>query len=547
MGQERPSDTATRLWCAVGRYVICAAILVPLSTLRSQTIRDPGTSIHIEGVVRDNAGAAAAGARIRLGGSQALAEAVSGPDGRFSITATSAGDLVVRAETQYAHSAELTLKPNKGRECRDVILVLGAPASRSSGCLSDAGAGMEFSDAPNFSIAAVTDWTAAGGHGSDNVLRTTEALTRAAVSLPKPERGDGSSTSESARLEAEHRSALASSPRSFEANLKLGKFLLAQGRAQEAKPFLQAAHDLRRDDSAAEIELADALKECGDLQGARGHLKAVLARRPNADALRVQGEVEEKAGDPLAAVRAYEAAVREDPSEQNYFAWASELLLHRAVWQAKDALTAAVKRYPSSVRLTTALGTSLFACALYEEAATRLCEAIDLSPATSEPYELLGKAVLVAPNPLGCAVSTLAQFAKLQPTNPLASYYYAMALWRQNSAPDAQVEQLLERAVNLDGKCSEAHLQLGNLRMTRREIPKAIDSYMNAIAANPELAEAHYKLGLAYDRAGEHEKAKGEFELHETLQAKQKAAVEQQRREVKQFLVVQETPAPNSH
>ena len=51
-------------------------------------------------------------------------------------------------------------------------------------------ASMDFADKPNFTVAAVTDWTAAGGHGSDAVLRTSEALNREALTL-KPENGEG--------------------------------------------------------------------------------------------------------------------------------------------------------------------------------------------------------------------------------------------------------------------------------------------------------------------------------------------------------------------
>jgi hypothetical protein len=43
---------------------------------------------------------------------------------------------------------------------------------------------------------------------------------------------------------------------------------------------------------------------------------------------------------------------------------------------------------------------------------------------------------------------------------------------------------------------------------------------------------------VAYDRAGEPEKARQEFQLHDQIEKLQAAAVERQRREVKQFLVV---------
>jgi len=99
------------------------------------------------------------------------------------------------------------------------------------------------------------------------------------------------------------------------------------------------------------------------------------------------------------------------------------------------------------------------------------------------------------------------------------------------------VEGLLQRAVALDPKCSDAYLQLGNVMMSRRDSAAAIVDYAKAIETNPQLAEAHYRLGLAYDRIGEKEKASREFATHEELDRQQAAEVERQRREVKQFLV----------
>jgi tetratricopeptide (TPR) repeat protein len=109
------------------------------------------------------------------------------------------------------------------------------------------------------------------------------------------------------------------------------------------------------------------------------------APQHDADQHRQLGELDEKKGDPLAAVREDEQAVRLDPSEQNYFAWGSELLLHRAVWQAAEVFRNGSKAHPQSARMLTALGTALFAAALYDQAAASLCAASDLNPSDPEP------------------------------------------------------------------------------------------------------------------------------------------------------------------
>jgi tetratricopeptide (TPR) repeat protein len=150
---------------------------------------------------------------------------------------------------------------------------------------------------------------------------------------------------------------------------------------------------------------------------------------------------------------------------------------------------------------------------------------------------------VAAPAPLPCIEQKLARFVQEQPGNSLANYFYAMAIWkRQQLPPDQrdlqQVEALLTRAVTIDAKCGDGYLQLGILYSSQRNFQKAIDFYAKAIEANPQLGEAHYRLGVAYDRIGEPAKAKQEFQLHDEIEKQQAAAVEEQRREVKQFLVV---------
>jgi tetratricopeptide (TPR) repeat protein len=202
--------------------------------------------------------------------------------------------------------------------------------------------------------------------------------------------------------------------------------------------------------------------------------------------------------------------------------------------------------------MLTALGTALFASAHYEEAAQRLCDASDLSPANPEPYIFMGKVEMVAPNPLACVGQRLARFVELQPGNSLANYYDAMAIWKGQAQPAdqqvlQQVETLLNNAVTIDAKCGEAYLQLGILYYSRRNFEKAIDYYTKAIAAEPELVDAHYRLAVAYDRIGETAKARQQFQLHDEVKKQQAAEIERQRREVKQFLVGGQPTYPAAH
>jgi Flp pilus assembly protein TadD len=515
-----------------------AAALVMIVWLSTAFTQQPPPTVR--GTVQDAAGSPVSGAYVRLEGEGAApAETRTNADGSFTFAATMPGPYRVSAEKGSQRSETLTVNAGQ-RDGERLALTIKDAAAPSS----QPGA-MEFADTPNFTIAAVTDWTAAGGHGSDAVLRTSESLNRETLNLT-PGRREGhpaERTVEWRQRENSLRAAVTRAPDSFEVNHALGKFYLQAEQFDEALPPLESAYRIEPHNHDNELDLALALQGKGNFTRAREHVQGLLASRETAEGHRLAGELDEASGDPLSAVHEFERAVRQDPSEQNYFEWGSELLLHRAVWQAKDVFSTGAKAYPKSQRMLTALGAALFAGALYDEAARRLCEASDLDPADPEPYTFMGRIEISAPNPLPCVEQKLARFAEQRPADPLANYFYAMTLWKQKGqstdpAALARVEGLLNKAVTVDPQCSDAYFQLGVIQAAQRDYAKAIDFYSKAIEANPQMSEAHYRLGVAYDRVGEKDKAAQQFRLHDEIEKQQAAAIEKQRREVKQFLVV---------
>lgn len=523
-------------WIAAG---ICASTLLFPVTCMAQ----PGPTI--QGRVINAAGYPVAGATVSLqsNDSRNRLKIVTDAEGRFSFEKPESGTYRLFAETSDLRSGDVSVDLTGPAQQHAFDLVLNRALESSKTQTPRSPGGIDFSDEPSFSVAGVTDWTAAGGHGSDANLRASEALTRDTLMMKDGSAGAEGSRVAAAEAEAALKTALSKEPHSFEANRKLGEFYLEQNRLAEALPPLQAAFDMKPQNSGNEYDLARALAGSNDLTAARQHVQHLLASSPSADVHRLAGQIDEKAGDPLAAVHEFQIAATQDPSEQNYFEWGSELLLHRAIWQAKEVFERGVKAHPRSERMLTGLGAALFAGALYDDAAQRLCEASDLNPKNPEPYLFMGRIEVAAPSPLACVKNKLARFEREQPENSLANFFYAMAIWKESGpvldeATERQVQSLLTKAVQIDPKCSDGYLQLGNLSSSKRDYRQAIDLYTKAIAANPDLSEAHYRLGIAYDRVGEKQKADHEFKLHEQINNEQKAAVEKQRREVKQFVVV---------
>jgi len=503
------------------------------------------------GKVRNTTGDQVSGATVYLQqDGVARGETVADVNGEFKFSGLSAGSYVLIAEKAGVRSRSATLTISSLNDPRRVDLQFDGPATAganaSPGSKAPAAA-MEFADNPNFAVAGVTDWTAAGGHGSDTSLRTSEALTRETLTLKPGSPGSAvarSPADSAADRETEEklRTALSGAPKDFEANHQLGEFYLRQGRYAESATYLKLAYEIEPADFENEYDLARACESIGDLSQARDHVQHLRTEKDNADLHRLTGSIDEKSGDPLTAVHEYEQAVRMDPSEPNYFEWGSELLYHRAIWQAQAVFLQGVKAYPKSARMLTALGAALFAGALYDDAAHRLCEASDLNFAAPEPYLFMGKIEIAAPSPVACVRQKLERFVRLQPDNALANYFYAMALWKESGRQTDtetlnRIESMLTKAVNLDPKLAEADLQLGNLAAAEREYQKAIKFYSEAIEVNPQLSEVHYRLGIAYEGVREREKAKLEYQKHDEIEKQLAAEVQRQRKDVKQFVI----------
>ena len=436
-------------------------------------------TVRVTGKLKDQMGRPVARVLVTLreSGSQYTVRTTTDSSGAFSLAAQAAYDAEIVASD---HGLVVKVDVKAARLAEPVELVLRpAPV---------AGLGeMEFSDGPHFAVAGVTDWTAVGGHGSDSTLRTSESLAISTASLPAAA-ADTGVTGEELSLERE----------------------------------------LRQDEAEGHADLAQT----------RAH--RALQAHPTATLYRLTAEVDERGGDPLAAAREFEQAAKLDPSEANEFEWGSELLVHRAIWQAEAVFQHGVALYPSSMRMQTALGSALFAGARYEEAADRLCKASDLAPKEDSTYVFLGKVELASPNALACVEPRLKRYVLLKPESAEAHYLYAMAILKQagsvtNAPALTQAQTLLTVAVKLDSKCADGYFELGVLAAQREDLAEAIQYYTLAIAADPEMADAYFRLAKLYERTGERDKAKASFAMHDKLKQAQAEAAEQQRKAVKQF------------
>ncbi|MGH9642723.1 MAG: tetratricopeptide repeat protein, partial [Terriglobales bacterium] len=372
----------------------------------------------------------------------------------------------------------------------------------------------EFFDQPTFTVAGVAPATNSGGHGSDAVLRNSEALVRDTASL------------EPAGKTAESKAAPANSA--------------AEGALLQEGAEIQA--EILRQEKAGGAPVTG-VNQAED-QGMRDSTVEASSRQKRSELYHRLAQIDEKLGNPLEAVHEYERAAELVPSETNLFDWGSELLTHHALEPATLVFAKGNTLNPKSVRMLIGLGVAWYARGSYEHADEYLGRASDLAPADPAPCLFMGKMVSAETTVAPGTIERLARFAREAPENAQANYYYAVALRKSKesagSIDDAtakQIETLLQTAARLDPKLGAAQLELGILYAQRGDYVRAIAAYRKAIEVGPELEEAHYRLALAYKKTGDDAGAGKELKLHEELSKQAEQQAEQQRAEIQEFVV----------
>ena len=336
------------------------------------------------------------------------------------------------------------------------------------------------------------------------------------------------------------RKALALEPHDYDANHNLGEFYIQSEKIADAVPYLESAQHIKPSyDNGYDLAMAYLLTARYD-QG-ETLVANLLQQKNTAELHNLLGQIEEKRGQYLDAVNELQTAAHMDPSEDNLFHWGSELLLHRTYEPAIDVFRKGTELYPKSPRLFIGLGMALYSRGLYDDAVKALLAAADLNPSDPRCYYFLSKAYDSSPNQAEDVIQRFRRFYDLQPNNGLAAYYYAMSVWKGKRAEDPdlnldQIKSLLQKAISLDPKLAEAHVQLGNLYSDQRNYTLAIPEYVQALDLNPNLADPHYRLGQDYVHTGQKDRAQQEFDIYQRLRAQHLAELDKERAEIQQFV-----------
>jgi Flp pilus assembly protein TadD len=439
---EIHSGTMKTRWSIPFAVVVMACIAV--LTLRSNAgllftqAQRATDSVTLYGVVNDADGRKIMGATVQLKAKTGVTETTTTDGtGAFRFLVALGGTYTLYAKSEGIGEGTLGPLEFTNQTEKQVVLILKSEASGPQISAEQPA----FFDEPQFTVSGVTDTTNLGGHGSNATSRTKAELTTEITKLSqssviRESTGNGLDISAQRALREE----ADASPDDFASNHEAGKALAAAGNDTAALSYLERAARLKPDDFDNGRALAIAYDRQGNLKRAREVAQALSKKQEHessenkADVLHLLGNIEEKSGNPLEAVRHFQHAAELHPSEMNLFDWGAELLLHNAPEPAGDVFARGHQLFPQSARMLIGLGISSYARGSYDQAVERLGEASDLTPDDPTAYLFLGRLRSVDTGRSTVYLAKLQRFAERHPKNAWANYYYALALLKQRSA-----------------------------------------------------------------------------------------------------------------
>ncbi len=200
-----------------------------------------------------------------------------------------------------------------------------------------------------------------------------------------------------------------------------------------------------------------------------------------------------------------------DLRENEIYEAGTDLLNRHSSQAAAEIFLKGTRLFPQSVRMLLGMASALYAQGAYDEAAQWFFRATDLVPTNSKPYLYLGQVKAKQITQAKGYQERMARFAKLQPDNALANYYYGTTL------PDDRAREAFRKALELDPHLAIAHAGLGAIALREGNHADAVRELQEATAADPEMEEAHYRLAEAYRLSGNPAKAKEELAIFQKL------------------------------
>jgi tetratricopeptide (TPR) repeat protein len=222
--------------------------------------------------------------------------------------------------------------------------------------------------------------------------------------------------------------------------------------------------------------------------------------------------------DPARAVIELQEAIRKNPGAVSHYTDLGNLLLATQNFsEAALVLEAARSKFPKNAQAALSAGVAYYGLRRFPDSVAAFLDAGRLDPDAEQPVAFLSRMPGHWAGRQADVIALFTAYAKRHPRSALAHFAVGRAL------ADAAA---LRRAIRLDPRLADAHIELGAVLETQRDFPGAIAAFQSAAKLVPKNPAPHYRLSRLYARMGDSKKADGERALHEKLSAEEKAELD---------------------
>lgn len=298
-----------------------------------------------------------------------------------------------------------------------------------------------------------------------------------------------------ADAERDYRAALDADPVHTDALHLLGVLRHQQGRHEEAADLVGRAVALRPNDAALQLNLGNALKALGKLDGAIERFRNALSLAPEFPLAHYNlGNAYALAGRHADAVDAFERSLRFQPNDASTYNNLGNAL--HAIGRSEEAIAAferALALRPGHAGAHNNLGMALAALGRTDEAIEQFRAALAAQPNYVAAHFNLGN-TLDAVGRHAQAGAAFEQALALQSAFPPAWLGLGNALAAQGRHAEAVTR--FERAVGLDPQLALAWLGLGNAHHALGAHQAALRAFDQALRLRPDLASAQLNRAM---------------------------------------------------
>lgn len=328
-------------------------------------------------------------------------------------------------------------------------------------------------------------------------------------------------------------------PANASALQSLGRLCMENEKPDEAARSLLAAEHLKPDDANLKLDCVVALLAANRVGEAQNMLSTFADADRSAPAQSLLGEACEKQGKSREAAEHFAHAASLNPSEENVWQLGVEFLRHWVFDAAAAEFEAASLKFPDSKRMRLGLGAALFGEEKYEKAVPVFADLLENDPDNPMIAGLLGISCDARTQASSPRCAALIAYAQSHPSDAEAATYAAASIMAENGeARNVDLaRKLMERALTASPNSLAAQLEMGVVLQDGLDWKGSVPYLERALKLKPDLAQAHYRLALAYFRTGRKQDGQTQMELQKKFARQDQEDLARRLREMTTFVV----------